>query len=97
MYSGNFPCKSQSSRLRELKEEDIFIKTVGLIEDMLIPSRNSCLTSVRGAPDKDKYFKDRRLRMGLGNAPDRFVKLRSKCSNETKLPMELGNAPERDV
>ncbi|WRX29451.1 hypothetical protein QQP08_021938 [Theobroma cacao] len=49
----------------------------------------------RGAPDKDKYFKLRRLRMGLGNAPERLVKLRSKYSKETKLPMELSNAPER--
>ena len=43
----SFPRKSQSWRLRVVKEEDRFVKELGLIEDMFVPSRRSSLNRVR--------------------------------------------------
>ena len=47
MLFSSFPHKSQSWRLRVVKEEDRFVKELGLIEDMFVPSRRSSLNRVR--------------------------------------------------
>ena len=44
---GKFPWMVQPNRLREVKEEDRFIKQPGLTDDMFIPLRISSLTFVR--------------------------------------------------
>ena len=43
----SFPCKPQVWRLRVVKEEDKFIKALGVIEDIFVPSRRSSLNWVR--------------------------------------------------
>ena len=47
MLFSSFPRKSQSWRLRVVKEEDRFVKELGLIEDMFVPSRRSSFNRVR--------------------------------------------------
>ena len=47
MLFSSFPHKSQPWRLRVVKEEDRFIKELGLIEDISVESRRSSLNRVR--------------------------------------------------
>ena len=47
MFNSSFPSKPQDWRLRVVKEEDMFIKELGLIEDIFMPSRRSSLNWVR--------------------------------------------------
>ena len=47
MLFSSFPRKKQPRRLRVVKEEDRFIKDLGLIKDIFVLSRRSSLNRVR--------------------------------------------------